>query len=383
MLLGDPAIGGRYSVMSNFGMVAAAILGLDIHKLLETTKVMVRACGASAPPRANPGVYLGIVLGLAARQGHDKVTFIASPPIAPLGAWLEQLLAESTGKHGKGLIPVDAEPLGDVASTMATTRVFVHLLDARAPRPMARDRSDRGSSKRRAIRSFTSTLASPATLSQEFFRWEVATAIAGAMLGIDPFDQPDVEASKVKARELTDAFEKNGKEAESPPLYASDGMSVHADGHNAQALAVDHPSLKAFLEAHFARAGKSDYIGLLAWLDRNQTHTEALQAMRRDIRDLLKTATALGFGPRFLHSTGQAYKGGPNSGVFLEITAKPVRDLPIPGRKISFGQVETAQALGDMSVLEERGRRVLRIDLGEDIEGGLGRLGQAVKSALS
>ncbi|HEY1447651.1 MAG TPA: hypothetical protein VGF33_03875, partial [Caulobacteraceae bacterium] len=228
------------------------------------------------------------------------------------------------------------------------------------------------------------SLANTKTLAQEFVRWEIAVAIAGAVLGIDPFDQPDVEASKVKARELTDAYERGEAAKPSKPLCVADGLALFADEANAKALCghAQPPSLDGFLAAHFARAGEGDYVGLLAWIDRDKAHAQILQEIRAHLRDRLKTATTLGFGPRFLHSTGQAYKGGPNSGVFLEITATPARDLAIPGRRISFGQVETAQALGDMAVLGERGRRILRIGLGEDVEGGLRRLAAAIKRAV-
>ncbi|HEY5289412.1 MAG TPA: hypothetical protein VIJ59_05220, partial [Caulobacteraceae bacterium] len=231
----------------------------------------------------------------------------------------------------------------------------------------------------------TITVSDADHLVQEFVRWEVAVAIAGAVIGIDPFDQPDVEASKVKARELTDAYEKGDAPARSAPLYANGALAIYADAANSEALTskVGQPGMEAYLRAHFARAGKGDYAGLLAWIERNDVHEAALQNIRRRIRDKLKTATVLGFGPRFLHSTGQAYKGGPNSGVFLEITAASPRDLSIPGRKITFGQVEHAQALGDMAVLGERGRRVLRIDLGDDLGAGLDRLAEAVDQALS
>jgi transaldolase/glucose-6-phosphate isomerase len=381
VLPGDPAIGGRYSVMSNFGMAAAAVLGLDLRGLVATASIMARACAASAPPAANPGFELGVALGAAALAGRDKVTFVSAYEIAPLGAWLEQLLAESTGKHGKGLIPVDAEPLGE-AGAYGHDRVFVflHLTGRDDPQTaaLARELETAGHPVVHI------TLASRNTLAQEFVRWEVAVAVAGAVLGIDPFDQPDVEASKVKARELTDAYESGGAPAAADPLYAIDGIALYADGANAKALSgkVGQPSLENYLNAHFARAGEGDYAGLLAWMDREEAHTSALQEIRAHLRDRLKTATVLGFGPRFLHSTGQAYKGGPNSGVFLEITAQPARDLPVPGRRLSFGQVEAAQALGDMAVLGERGRRVLRVHLGGDIEAGLDRLGTAIKQAI-
>ncbi|HEY2179907.1 MAG TPA: bifunctional transaldolase/phosoglucose isomerase [Caulobacteraceae bacterium] len=376
---GDPAIGGRYSVLSNFGMVPAAVIGLDIAALLESARAMARSCGASAPPAANPGFQLGLMLGLAAKAGRDKVTFIATPGAAPLGAWLEQLLAESTGKHGLGLIPVDGEPLG-AADDYGEDRVFACLkLDGDDAAELERLAAALAAAGHPVARI---TLRGRESLPQEFFRWEIAVAVAGAVIGINPFDQPDVEASKVKARELTDAYEKSGH-AEAPrPLVEDGGLAVFADG-KAPCAAGESLSVDACLRAHLRGAKAGDYVGLLAWLDREPVHASPLEAMRGRIRDATGCATVLGFGPRFLHSTGQAYKGGPNSGVFLEITASPVADLAIPGRKISFGKVEAAQALGDMAVLDERGRRVLRIDLGHDVEGGLKLLGEAVERALS
>ncbi|HXU99757.1 MAG TPA: bifunctional transaldolase/phosoglucose isomerase, partial [Caulobacteraceae bacterium] len=378
---GDPAIGGRYSVLSNFGMVPAAVLGLDVAAFLASARMMARSCGASAPPAANPGVQLGLMLGLAAKAGRDKVTFIASPGVAALGAWLEQLLAESTGKKGRGLIPVDGEPLGTVQAYGAD-RVFAHLKLAGEDDAEAEALVSELQTAGHPVAKIT--LANRESLGQEFFRWEIAVTVAGAVIGINPFDQPDVEASKVKARELTDAYEKSGHGASQQPLFKGDGLAFFADhADEGAAMGKDGAGAADLVGAHLRTAKAGDYVGLLAWLDRDGAHEEAILAMRRRIRDRLKTATVAGFGPRFLHSTGQAYKGGPNSGVFLEITASPAKDLAIPGRKISFGQVEAAQALGDMAVLGERGRRVLRIDLGGDIAGGLERLEKAVAEALA
>ena len=378
---GDPEIGGRYSVLSNFGMVPAAVLGLDVPALFEAAAPMVRACGASAPPAANPGFVLGAVLGAAAKAGRDKVTLIASPAIADIGAWLEQLLAESTGKQGKGLIPVAGEPLGK-PEAYGADRLFAYLR-LEGENDVDRDQAARALEEagQPVIRI---TLADRRQLIQEFFRWEIAVAVAGAVIGIDPFDQPDVEASKVKARALTDAYEKTGRAGVEAPIFEAEGLAVFADPANAEILgrAAGVQTVEAWLGAHFARAGKGDYIGLLAWLDRDPKHADALRALRRRIRDHGKVATVAGFGPRFLHSTGQAYKGGPNSGVFLQITAKPAADIPVPGRSISFGVVEAAQARGDFEVLAERGRRLLRIDLGQDVEGGLRRLARAIDRAF-
>ncbi len=379
---GDPAIGGRYSVLSNFGMVPAAVIGLDARAIFETVGTMARACGASAPPAANPGFALGALLGVAAKAGRDKVTLIASDAIADIGAWLEQLLAESTGKQGKGLIPIDAEPLGKIGD-YGPDRVFAYLR-LEGHDDVARDE---------AVRAFEEagqpvvriTLASRETLFQEFFRWEVAVAVAGAAIGIDPFDQPDVEASKIKTRALTQAYEASGSLTPESAVFESEGLTLYADPANAAALgkAAGVRTLEAWFRAQLLRAHPGDYIGLLAFLDRDPRHIEALQAIRRRILDHRKVATVLGFGPRFLHSTGQAYKGGPNSGVFIQITHKAARDIAVPGRKISFGVVEAAEARGDFEVLAERGRRLLRLDLGADVEGGLRRLASAVERAFA
>jgi transaldolase/glucose-6-phosphate isomerase len=379
---GNPEIGGRYSVLSNFGMVPAAILGLDIEAFLAATRAMVRSCSASAPPAANPGLALGLLLGVAARAGRDKVTICASRPIADLGAWLEQLLAESTGKQGKGLIPVNDEPLG-APSVYGADRVFVSLELAGEP-DQARDAALQAlqTAGHPVIRI---TLAGASLLGQEFFRWEMAIAAAGAVLGVNPFDQPDVEASKARARAMTDAYEKSGELEPQTPLLSSEGLALYADPRNADALTqtASAKTVEAYLAAHFKRAHSGDYIGLLAYLDRNPNHERTMRIMRQRIRDGLRVATVGGFGPRYLHSTGQAYKGGPNSGVFLQITAEPQADMPIPGRKASFAVIEAAQARGDFDVLSERGRRVLRLDLGRDIEGGLKRLSEGIERSVS
>jgi transaldolase/glucose-6-phosphate isomerase len=379
---GDPQIGGRYSVLSNFGMVAAAVIGLDVGGFSRASQVMARACGPSVPPTANPGVMLGVTLAEAAKAGQDKVCILTSNGIADLGGWLEQLLAESTGKEGRGLIPVDAEPLG-AEDAYGADRLFVRLRLAGAVEPEL----DAAIAALEAVGHpvIQIGLVGRDTLGQEFFRWEVATAVAGAALGLNPFDQPDVEASKLKTRALTDGYEQTGRLPTEQPIMESDGLALYADPRNAEALrqSAGAQSVEAYLGAHFRRAREGDYIGLLAYLDRNTEHTAALQEVRSFIRDRKRLATVLGFGPRYLHSTGQAYKGGPNSGVFLQITADPVEDLPVPDRKYSFGVVEAAQARGDFDVLAERDRRLLRLDLGADVEGGLKRLAEAVARSLS
>jgi transaldolase/glucose-6-phosphate isomerase len=376
VFLGDTHIGGRSSVLSVFGMVPLAVLGHDIDAFFAATQPMVRACGPLAPPAANPGVYLGLVLGAAAVAGRDKLTFFTSPGLASIGSWLEQLLAESTGKQGLGIIPVDHEPIG-APGVYGADRVFVHLR-------VAKDAVTDLDAKVEALAAaghpvVRITLRDGGLIGQEFFRWEVATAIAGAVIGINPFDQPDVEASKIKTRALTDAYEQSGKlEAETP--FAEDGdLAFYGD-----ATLRGDGSAAAIVRAHLARLKPNDYAGLLAYIQRNEAHEALLKSARSAIRDHGRVATVVGFGPRFLHSTGQAYKGGPNSGVFLQITAQPEKDLPIAGRKISFGVVEAAQARGDLGVLVERGRRTLRIHIKQGgIDAGLAHIVQLVRDALA
>jgi len=376
---GLPSIGGRYSVLSNFGMAPAAAIGIDPRAFLESTAEMVRSCAASAPPAENPGVILGAILGTCQRRGRDKVTIIASPGIADFGAWLEQLLAESTGKLGKGIVPVDAEPLGAPA-VYGSDRVFAYLRLA----------SDQDAEQERAITALEAagqpvvriTVSDAMQLGQEFFRWEMATAVAGSIIGINPFDQPDVEAAKVKTRDLTAAYEKSRALPEQHAFFDGDGIKLFADPRNESELKPQATSLAAALKAHFRRIGAGDYAALLAYVDRTPAHIEAMQRLRRMIRDRTKAATCVGFGPRFQHSTGQAYKGGPNSGVFLQITCDDPQDLPVPGQSYTFGIVKEAQARGDFDVLAERGRRALRAHITGDLSAGLDRLARAVEQAL-
>jgi transaldolase / glucose-6-phosphate isomerase len=380
---GDPGIGGRYSVLSAFGLVPAAAAGLDVGRFLESACLMARSCGPDVPPAENPGVRLGLAMGLAARRGRDKVTIVASPRIADFGAWAEQLLAESTGKDGKGLIPVAAEPLG-APEAYGSDRLFVHLrLDREADADQDAALAALEGAGHPVVRI---AVAAPETLGQEFFRWEFATAVAGAVLGINPFDQPDVEASKVRTRELTAAYEKSGELPLEMPLFSGEGVEVYADPRNVDALRelVRDDHLEGWLRAHLRRLTPGDYFALLAYVARTPEHTAALQNVRLAVRDARRVATCLGFGPRFLHSTGQAYKGGPNSGVFLQVTADGAEDLAIPGHAFSFGTVKAAQARGDFEVLADRGRRALRVHLkGGDVAAGLGSLGAALRRALA
>ena len=341
---GEPTIGGRFSALSNFGMVPAAAMGLDVRRFLERAHEMANACGADVLPEDNPGVVLGVALATLARAGRDKLTLVAAPELSSLGAWLEQLVAESTGKGGQGILPVDGETAG-IPDVYGDDRVFVQL---------DRDDSDPP--------AFTAghplihiRVATPENLAQEFFRWEMATAVAGAVLGLNPFDQPDVEASKVKTRALATRYEETGE--------------LHDDGDEDDTFPSDEA-----IRTHLDLLEPGDYFAIHAYLEMSPEHHRLLQAIRERVRDRKRVATTLGYGPRFLHSTGQLHKGGSNRGVFLQLTADSAFDLPIPGQRSSFGQLNRFQAGGDFEVLVERGRRVLRVHLGRDVIRGLERL---------
>jgi glucose-6-phosphate isomerase len=378
---GRPSIGGRYSALSNFGMAPAAAIGVDVKKFLDRTQEMVRACGAAAPLEENPGAVLGIILGCAAVSGRDKVTIITSPDISDLGAWLEQLLAESTGKVGKGIIPVDLEALA-APEVYGRDRMFAYIhtkhatdvgVDAkvaaleRAGHPVVRI-----------------AMADIYDLGAEFFRWEIATAVAGSIIGINAFNQPDVEASKIETKKLTTEYEQTGSLPAEKPVLEEGGSKLFADEKNAADLAqaAGDKSFAGYLKAHLGRIKTGDYFALLGFIEMNAAHEEKLQAMRTAVRDKKQVATCLGFGPRFLHSTGQAYKGGPNTGVFLQVTCDDAVKLPVPEQKYTFGVVKAAQARGDFQVLVERGRRALRVHL-HDVESGLDMLAGAIQKALS
>ncbi|TFV78807.1 bifunctional transaldolase/phosoglucose isomerase [Bradyrhizobium frederickii] len=379
---GEPSIGGRYSVLSPFGLVPAATAGIDVKTFVKHALSMARSCGPDVPPSENPGVQLGLAMGLAGLEGRDKVTILASKKIADFGAWAEQLIAESTGKEGKGLIPIEGEPLGD-PSVYGNDRFFIDIrIEGEAD--AAHD------SKLAAIEAaghpvVRIVMKSIDHLGQEFFRFEMATAVAGSILGINPFDQPDVEAAKIKTRELTAAFEKTGALPEEQPVISTDEADLYTDEANATALraAGANGDLTSWLKAHLSRSGHGDYVALLGYIARDKATIDALQAMRLEVREKRHVATCAEFGPRFLHSTGQAYKGGPDSGVFLQITADDAKDLEVPGQKASFGVIKAAQARGDFDVLTERGRRALRVHLKGGLKKGLAALNAALNDALN
>ena len=383
IFFGVPSIGGRYSALSDFGIVPAAIMGLDVPKFLDRAEEMVHSCASCVPPADNPGVVLGTIMGMLANHGRDKVTIITSPGIRDLGAWLEQLLAESTGKVGKGLIPVDQEQLG-APDVYGHDRLFVYVRLESAPDAAQDTAVDALEQAGQPVVRIL--IVDPYDLGQEFFRWEMATAVAGAIIGIHPFNQPDVEASKIATRKLTSEYEKTGALPPETPILEDSGVKVFSDETNAAALAAaagDDKTLAGYLRAHLKRLGAGDYFCISAYVEMNDVHQAQLQAMRHAVRDAKKVATCLGYGPRFLHSTGQAYKGGPNTGVFLQITCDDTRDLPVPGQKYTFGVVKAAQARGDFQVLAERNRRALRVHLGADVQAGLALLRRLIEQALA
>jgi glucose-6-phosphate isomerase len=385
---GDPTIGGRFSALSPFGVVAAAVAGLDVSKLLAEAAKAVAS--AKLAPKENPAVQLGLIMGVAASGGRDKLTIFTSPEIYDLGAWMEQLIAESTGKLGKGITPVDREAIA-VPELYGKDRIFVYLrlggrIDASLNAILDAKVAALASAGHPVI---TIEITDLYQVFGQFFTWEIATAVAGSVMELNPFDQPDVESAKIETKALTAAYEETGKLAQRDAVLVGwqgeVDYSIYATKSYAATLTAAAPalSLAGYLRAHFDQIHDGDYFAVLAFLPMFAEHEKAIQGLRHKVRNAKKVATCLGFGPRFLHSTGQDYKGGPNTGVFLQITADHAVDVAIPGQKFSFGVVIDAQAAGDLAVLEARGRRALRIHLGADVAGGLKALAEAVALALA
>ena len=380
IFFGDPEIGGRFSALSNFGVVTAAAAGLDVDRILAAASAAVVA--AKLPVAQNAAAQIGLLMGLGANTGRDKLTIFASPEVHDLGAWMEQLVAESTGKLGKGITPVDREAIA-APEVYGADRLFAYIrvkgtsdasLDAKV--------AALGAAGHPVI---TIEIDDIYEIFGQFFLWEVATAVCGAVMGINPFNQPDVESAKVETRALTSAYEQTGKLPASTPFLADAGIELYATAEYAARLKAAAPaaSLEGILKAHVAQIVAGDYFATLAYLPMFSEHEAAIQSFRHKVRDAKKVATCLGFGPRFLHSTGQDYKGGPNSGVFLQITGAHAADVAIPGQKYSFGTVIDAQAAGDLAVLESRGRRALRLHLTGDVAAGLATVSAAFDRILA
>lgn len=364
IFFGDPEIGGRFSALSPFGIAAGTSMGLDMEDFLNRANEMVSTC-KNEEPNENPGAILGTILGIAHSLGRDKLTIFTSDDIYDVGAWLEQLIAESTGKEGVSIIPVDRE---FIQGEYGDDRVFAYLRTKDSPESFAvEDLEKQGQPVIRII--FDDKM----NLGQEFFRWEFATAVAGSIMKINPFNQPDVESAKIEAKELTNAYEETGSLPDESPFFEADGIKLFSDEANVSELnsLVEEKTLANYLKAHFSRIKENDYFALLAYIEMNSEHENLLQELRHFVLDTKKVATCLGFGPRFLHSTGQAYKGGANNGVFLQITSDDAIDFPVPEQKYTFGIVKSAQARGDFQVLVDRKRRALRVHLSENVSEGL------------
>ncbi len=382
VFLGAEKVGGRFSALSNFGMAPAALMGLDVGTFLVRALQMVHSCGPDVVVEENPGVMLGLILGVAGNHGRDKITIVTSPHIRSFGAWIEQLLAESTGKAGKGLVPIAGEELA-IPILYGQDRLFCYLRQKGGADPVQDAKMAVLEETGHAVVRID--LGDKYDLGQEFFRWEFATAVAGSLLAINPFDQPDVESSKVATRELMAKYEANGVLPEESSLAEDAHLKLFADEGNAGellGLARGDKSVTALLRAHLQRLRPDDYFALLAFVDHKEDNQTILETIRGKVRHRYCVATSLGFGPRYLHSTGQAFKGGPNTGVFLQITHEHLADLPVPGHRYTFGVVETAQAQGDFHVLAERHRRVLRVHLGPDVQRGLAHLLDQIVAAL-
>ncbi|MBV9923667.1 MAG: bifunctional transaldolase/phosoglucose isomerase [Acidobacteria bacterium] len=376
IFLNPSDIGGRYSALSYFGMVPAALMGVDIRKLLDRAERVIHACSQVVPAGENPGARLGAIIGECAKAGRDKLTIVADPKVESFGLWVEQLIAESTGKEGKGVVPVAGEPLG-APSVYGDDRLFVSI---------AVGKLDSGTeSKLKALEAaghpvVYRTLTDTYDLGEEFFLWEIATAVAGWRLGINPFDQPNVQESKDATKELLEAFRQNGALPEQPVLASGEGLTVYGDEATRAALAPE--GVPGLFKAHLGRVKPGDYIALLDYFEESDDVEGIVQQIRTHLRDAMHCATTTGYGPRFLHSTGQLHKGGPDSGVFIQITSADKRDVAIPGEPYTFSTLKQAQALGDFRSLSTRGRRAVRVEIGPDVTAGLRKLFEVIREAV-
>jgi transaldolase/glucose-6-phosphate isomerase len=363
---GEPTVGGRFSALSAFGLIPSAAMGVDVIEFIDSALDMVWACKEHGTEN-NPGAELGLLLGACVKHGRDKLTIYTSDRLYDVGAWMEQLVAESTGKQGVSIIPVDREEIVK-ADNYGDDRVFAFLT-------LGGDKKFESFADELRMHGhpiITVDLTDVSSLGQEFFRWEFATAVVGAEMGINPFDQPDVESAKIEARKITDRYEETGSLPDDVPFAEVGGVKFYGDEAMSGAFVGKQPdSVNSVIDQHLARIVKSDYFALLAYVEMNPETEDLLRKIRFAVQSKHNVATCLGFGPRFLHSTGQAYKGGAANGVFLQITTDDLNDLEVPGQSYTFGVVKAAQSRGDFQVLIDRGRRALRIHLGANVNAGL------------
>jgi glucose-6-phosphate isomerase len=371
-------IGGRYSVLSYFGLVLAALWGVDIAAVLDGAIEMRAACGPDGAADTNPALQLGSLLGAAARRGDDKLVLLSTPKLAALGDWIEQLIAESTGKEERGMVPVTggaALPLDVLARGCVTAALRLEGDDQAALEPILRALRQRGAPV------VEIELKSSTQLGAEFFKWEIASALACASLAVDPFDEPNVQESKDNTARILEIFESTGEMPLGSPRLVESGIALYADG--AARAAISTLQLAAALRTFFSERRPDDYVAILAYLARETVNSSELNSIRETLAERLSLPVLLSYGPRYLHSIGQLYKGGPDSGIFLMITSEKSEDLPIPGAKYTFGQLEMAQALGDMESLGRLGKPALRLHLTEGVSAGLCSLRRSLDQAFS
>jgi glucose-6-phosphate isomerase len=378
VFLNPPDIGGRYSALTYVGLVPASLIGIDLDAVLASATTMVGAC-RQPDPAANPGVSLGLAIGCLAVAGRDKLTFLTDDDIAPFGAWVEQLLAESTGKRGVGIVPIDLEPIGDVAS-YGSDRAFVRISLAGSDGGERDALADALEAAGHPVVRIE--LSDPIDIGAEAWRWEIATAIAGAVLGIDPFDQPNVEEAKQLTRAVLERAGRGGNNGAAPPepLASGDGLILYGDA--LLRLTTPDGGVTGELARHLARRKPTAYLALQAFIAPTAERDDALGRIRTLLRDRTGRATTVGYGPRFLHSTGQLHKGGAPIGWFLQLTSDHPVDRPIPGWPYTFGQLIDGQAAGDFGAIESHDLPILRVHLGADVDGGLSALELALAAAL-
>ncbi|RSK43480.1 glucose-6-phosphate isomerase [Hymenobacter perfusus] len=369
-------VGGRFSALSYFGLVPAALYGIDIKTLLERALEMMRATGSAGDVADNPGLELGVALGVLAQQGRDKLTLVVPENLTDLGLWLEQLIAESTGKEDKGILPVAGDPLG-TPEVYGPDRVFVYV--GFENQPDEENRRKVAALEAAGHPVVTILLRDALDLGAEFFRWEVATAVASAVLEINPFDQPNVQAAKTATDQLMKVVVERGSLPQtSAPVLEENGLSYYTSVAGSTATAAE------VLKAFFGQAGADNFLCIQAYLMETPALNTELDELRQLVQQRLHIATASGYGPRFLHSTGQYHKGGPNTGLFLQLTTDHAQDLPLPGRPYTFGTFQNAQAAGDLEALHNYNRRTLRLHLGSvGEEAGVAQLLKDLKKALA
>ena len=366
-------VGGRFSALTYFGLAPAALIGVDVERLLQRADAMFKRCGPETPPEANPAAELGAALGALVQAGVDKLTLLCAPELAGFGTWAEQLIAENLGKQGKGIVPILGEPARE-PSAYAADRVFVALDLASRPDPGLEAAAQ-------ALRAADHPVVrirwrDPYDVGGEAAKWFVATAITGHLMGINAFDEPNVKESKDRTKALLEQYARERRFPEETPACSDAQVEVHGTVETGAA-----GSVAQCLGAFFRRRRPADYVALLSFLPRTDSLDRAAVALRERFAARLGGTTILGFGPRYLHSTGQLYKGGPDGGLFLLLTAEEPDDLAIPGEPHTFGVLKQAQALGDFEALRQRGRRILRLHLRGDLDRAMQQLARAVDEA--